>query len=131
MLEHSRDVFPGLEYSMLIALVHYARRSNHVLFLDNSLALDVIRLHLTGIIACHCDHLQGLLILSLTPLVKSLAAVAAPEHAANEITTFVLVSSMLLVAGELANVLETSLPHGFRNGISRNLCEPNHAFSVR
>ena len=115
---------------MLVTLVDNACRSNHVLFLDDSFTLHVIYLHLSSILLSHVNHIPSLLVLSLAPFIESLTTVATPVQLTDEIATFVLISSKLLITGKLTNVLETSLPRRFRYSISHNLSEPGHALGV-
>ena len=90
----------------------------------------MIHSHRIRIVTSHGDHLESLLILSLSPLAESLSTVAAPEHFTQIICSLVLISGELLVAGELANVLEASLPHRFRNRVRCALSEVDHALRM-
>ena len=111
MLHPPCDVLPGLVDFPFLAFGHDFGRPCDVLLLDDSLAHRVITLNLLRIITGHRDHFEGLLVLSLPPLVEGLCAISPPEHQSQLIATFVLATSQLLVTGELANVLEAALPH--------------------
>ena len=111
MLHPPCDVLPGLVDFPFLAFGHDFGGASDVLLLNYPLAHRMVTLKLLSVITGHRDHFKGLLVLSLPPLVEGLCAVAPPEHHSQLIATFVLAAGQLLVARELANVLETALPH--------------------
>lgn len=130
MLQPPRHVLPSLVNLPLLAFRDDSCRTCYVLLLDDSLALGMISLKLLIVLTCHCDHFESLLVLSLTPFVESLGIVTPEEHLTNLIAAFVLISGQLLIPGELANVLESTLPHRLGDCVRYALREVDHALSV-
>lgn len=61
----------------------------------------------------HRNHLHRLLVLSLTPLRHGCTTVPLPEHHSELFDGCILISREALIARELSNVLEASLPQSF------------------
>lgn len=109
MLEPASDVAPGVIVLVLLLFADDLGRAGDVVVPDLVLLLHAKDILLSALLLGHLDHLKGVFVLRLPPLAESRSAVASPEQAPDLLQLFVLVSSEVLITGELPDVLEASL----------------------